>query len=328
MCLYPRIIKNPKYKENQKNRGVVPPVLDKRTLYVPIGCGNCMECRKQKARAWQVRLLEDLKEHKNGKFITLTFSNESIKELAEELDGRKGYELDNAIARLAVRRFTERWRKKHKKAVRHWLITELGHTGTKNVHVHGIIWTNETIDEIRKQWKYGYIWPRPETTKKNYVSEATVNYIIKYVTKIDIEHKHYKAKILTSKGIGKNYVTRHDARKNKYNGEETNETYRTSTGHKISMPTYWRNKIYTDEEREQLWIQKLNKEERWVCGEKIDISKNYEEYWKQVEWYRRINKKLGYGQLEYKDEEYWNREQYEKELRQILIETRIKKSIT
>ena len=30
------------------------------------------------------------------------------------------------------------------------------------------------------------------------------------------------------------------------------ETYRTSTGHKIAMPIYWRNKIYNDEEREKL----------------------------------------------------------------------------
>ena len=59
MCLYPRLIKNPKYKKNKKNGGVIPAFLDERVLAVPIGCGECIECRKQKRRNWQVRLLEE-----------------------------------------------------------------------------------------------------------------------------------------------------------------------------------------------------------------------------------------------------------------------------
>ena len=43
------------------------------------------------------------------------------------------------------------------------------------------------------------------------------------------------------------------------------------------MPIYYRNKIYSEEEREKLWIQKLNSNTRYILGEKIDISKG-EEY--------------------------------------------------
>ena len=54
MCLYPRLIKNPKYKENKKNGGVIPAFLDERVLAVPIGCGECIECRKQNEyRDWE-----------------------------------------------------------------------------------------------------------------------------------------------------------------------------------------------------------------------------------------------------------------------------------
>ena len=126
MCLYPRLIENPKYKANKKNGGVIPAIFDKRVMAVPIGCGKCIECRKKKCREWQVRLNEDIKENKNGKFVTLTFSNESIKKLDSCInDTIKGYDRDNAIASLAVRYFTERWRKKYGKSVRHWLVTEL-----------------------------------------------------------------------------------------------------------------------------------------------------------------------------------------------------------
>jgi len=37
MCLYPKLIKNPKYKPNKKNGGIVPELKDIRVLAVPIG---------------------------------------------------------------------------------------------------------------------------------------------------------------------------------------------------------------------------------------------------------------------------------------------------
>lgn len=204
MCLYPRIINNRKYTSTKKNGGVIPAVLDERVKSVPVGCNNCIECRKKKAREWQVRLLEDIKEYKNGKFITLTFSNESIYKLSQKFKGLKGYELDNQIATQAVRYWLERWRKKHKKSLRHWLVTELGHNGTENIHMHGIIWTDESMEEVEKQWQYGIIWKGKEKNGKleNYVNESTVNYTIKYVSKMDLKHKGYKSIILTSAGIG------------------------------------------------------------------------------------------------------------------------------
>jgi len=327
MCLYNRIVLNPKYKPNKKNGGVIPPVPDERVKYVPIGCGDCMECRKKKAREWQVRMLEDLRENTNGKFIAFTFSNESIQKLVnmkptKQWPGMKdleGYELDNEIATRALRLFNERWRKKYGRALRHWFVTELGQEGTENIHLHGIVWTDKTMDEIREVWGYGHMWPRPGCKKKNYVNEQTVNYIIKYVTKKDEDHKTYKSVILSSDGIGKSYTKRKDAERNKFKGQDTQEGYRTRTGHKVNMPIYWRNKIYSDEEREKLWIQKLDKQERWICGEKIDISKNEDEYWRTLKHYREINKQLGYGTGE-KD---WSREQYEKERRGLMMAKRL-----
>ncbi|QCS37326.1 replication initiation protein [Tortoise microvirus 85] len=314
-----------------------------------------MECRKQKARDWQVRLLEDVRHNTNGKFITLTLSNENFKKLAYEANkktkkhpiGKKeyidkngkirirykyktiteqielrGYETDNEIAKLAVRRFLERWRKTYKKSLRHWLVTELGHNGTENIHLHGIVWTNEPIEAIRKHWDYGYIWPRKEHEKviKNYVNERTINYITKYVSKQDFQHKEYKAIILTSAGIGAGYMTRMDSKLNKYNGEDTKDYYVTRTGHKIKIPIYWRNKIYNDEERERLWLHKLDEKIRWIGKEKIDISLNEEEYYKTLHHYRQKNARLGYGNGT-KD---WNRKQYEEQRRILLQQERIR----
>ena len=95
MCLYPQLIRNKKYTPNKKNGGYVNyeqfirGEKDTRVLAVPVGCGRCMECRKQTAREWQVRLLEDVRHNKNGKFITLTFSDKSITELRKEAERKK-----------------------------------------------------------------------------------------------------------------------------------------------------------------------------------------------------------------------------------------------
>jgi hypothetical protein len=319
MCLYPKLIKNRKYLSNKKNGGNIPPVSDMRVLMVPVGCQKCIECKKQKARNWQVRLQEEIRHDNTGKFVTLTFSNKSIKELAKEINGVQGYNLDNEIATLATRRFLERWRKKYKKSVKHWLVTELGGNGTENIHLHGVIWTKETAQTINKIWKYGFTWIG-DKNNGGYVNEQTINYIVKYVNKTDDKHKEYNSKILTSAGIGKNYTIRPDAEKNKYNGKETKETYTTKQGIKLPLPIYYRNQIYNEEEKEKLWLNKLDEEVRYVCGIKIDISKDEKEYYRALEYYRNKNKRLGYGD----DSKNWELKRYENERRNIKILTRIK----
>ena len=200
MCLYPKLIRNRKFEPNKKNGGVTPPVNDKRTLLVPVGCGKCMECMRKKANDWRTRLLEEIQERKKCEFVTLTLSNESYKALDIEInDDVEGYERENEIITLATRRFFERWRAKAGKSVKHWLVSELGGNGTENIHLHGFIWT-DTKELINETWKYGY------TFTGEWVNEQTVNYCVKYVMKMDKKHKEYRSKILSSKGIGANYT--------------------------------------------------------------------------------------------------------------------------
>lgn len=320
MCLYPKLIKNRKYIPNKKNGGIVPAICDKRVLIVPVGCGRCMECKKQKTREWQVRLSEEIRENKSGKYVTLTFSNESIKELGASIHGVDGYDRDNEIAIKGVRRFLERWRKKYKKSVKHWLVTELGGNGTENIHLHGIIWTEEKKEEIDKIWNYGYTVIK-DKTNGGFVTEQTINYIVKYVNKTDEKHKEYNSKILTSNGIGKGYTERNDSEKNKYQKENTREFYQTKKGNKLALPIYYRNKIYNEEEKEKLWLQKLDKNERWINGQRIDISINEIDYYKTLEEARRKNKRLGYGDNKIN----WELKRYERERRNLMYKERTKK---
>ena len=131
---------------------------------------------------------------------------------------------------MAIRRFLERWRKEYKKSVRHWLVTELGHNNTERIHLHGFIFTDMKNEDISRIWKYGYItvgkrrYDNGKETNNGsigYVNEKSVNYITKYINKIDADHKGYKPVILTSKGIGSGYTKRIDSKNNKFNGKDT-----------------------------------------------------------------------------------------------------------
>lgn len=330
MCLYPRLAPNPKYKPNKKNGYNPPQVKDPRVLWIPIACQNCIECRNKKANEWRTRLMEDLKQHTNGKFVTYTFSNEAIAHLYKDIKKSNGYETDNEIATLAIRRYLTKHIKQYKKSLRHWLVTELGHHGTENIHLHGIIWTNTNMKDIEALWSYGekqtpygYMWTGyiDEQTGEiqNYVNSATVNYIIKYIIKIDNDHKTFKSRILTTPGIGGQYHNSINARRNKYAGVRTNETYRTQTGNEIGIPIYWRNKIYSEDNREALWLQKLDKQERWVCGEKISVANSTKGYNALVEWHRKRSKALGYGD----NNPNWKLKEYEAQIRNLNTQTRI-----
>lgn len=341
MCLYPVLVRNPKYKENKKNGGKVPPVNDPRVLWVPIGCKDCIECRKQKARDWQIRLTEDIKTHKHAKFITFTFSNQSINKLynntdqlkeCQHLKQLKGYELDNAIATVAIRLFLERHRKKYKTALRHFLITELGHEGTENIHIHGIIWPKTNLEEIEKLWAYGYVWKGKEPHKGctrqkliNYVTERTVNYIIKYISKIDQKHKYFRGKIFASPGLGKDYTKSFNYTKHQFRGNKTNEAYKTATGHEMTLPIYYRNKIYTDEQKEKLWIAKLDKNIRYVGGERIEIhdDKYQRNYFATLRHYQDKNKRLGYGD----GKRTWNETEEQEKQRSLRMQERLQHSV-
>lgn len=301
MCLYPRYILNKKYLPNKKNGGRPPVCPDERLRVVPIACGKCMECCKAKAREWQVRLSNELRYNKEmiPKFVTLTFSEEALNQLGATLTSEE-------ICKLSVKLFRERWRKKYKKSIRHWLVSELGHNGTERIHMHGILWvtSEEQTRDIEKIWKYGWVYIG------EYVNQKTVNYIVKYVNKIDVDHKNYTPTVLASPGVGAAALSADEwNRKQMYNmfrGNQTNEMYTLPNGAKVPLPIYFRNKIYSEAQREQLWLKKLDEQVRYVNGVKVDISKEYNTYIRVLQKAQEDNRVLGYGD----DGEEWKKQTY------------------
>lgn len=296
MCLYSRESKNKRYYSTKKNGGVVPKCNDDRQRHVGIDCGRCIECRKKKKREWQIRLVEELKTRDDAKYVTLTFTNENLKKLEEEYPEYSGYELDNMVAKRAVKLFRERWRKKYGESIRHWLVTELGGHNSERLHMHGLLFTDESVEVMQERWGYGNLI-LGDGKGEHYVNEKTVSYIVKYINKVDEKHSYYNSIVLTSPGMGKAYVDSMVSRKHIYKGKKTVETYQTRSGHKMALPRYYRLKLWNEEERRKLWSIKLNENVRYLGGikYKLDEAGEKKSYEAVLEAWRMKNNRLGYG---------------------------------
>lgn len=306
MCINKKQILNRKYTINKKNGGNVPILRDVRQKYVMTPCGQCYVCRKKKAREWRMRLTEDVKVNKDAYIVLLTFSTESLKELSKECGSLTGYEKDNQICRIAVKRFRERWRKKYGRSIRHWFITELGHGNTEHVHMHGIVWKDNRykvydnfLNEVERIWKYGFVgkgkkdW---QTGKHiNYVNAKTANYFTKYVNKVDEQHKEYKQIILTSAGIGKCFLESNKVKDNRYDGKNTNQLYQVDNGGVLPMPEYFRRKLYTDDERERLTSWMLDENLVYIEGKPYRNDIGDDKLYLMYKTLQEKNARLGYG---------------------------------
>ena len=61
----------PEISTKQKNGGIPPKCPDERLRYVTAACGKCYECRKQKARAWLVRMQGELRHDNKAIFVII-----------------------------------------------------------------------------------------------------------------------------------------------------------------------------------------------------------------------------------------------------------------
>lgn len=297
MCVYTEYIKNPKYKPNKKNNYNAPICKDGRLLYVPIKCGKCYQCRKERARNWSIRLCEEIKTSKNPYFITLTFSNAALSSLANKAKNNS----ENQIVTKAVDLYLDRYRKKTGKKLKHWFITELGEQKGR-IHLHGIIWGD--IEAAKSKWEYGNVFVGA------YVNEKTINYIVKYMIKINEINKKYIPIVLCSKGIGKGYEKNKE--RHKYaEGGKTIETYRYRNGSESALPQYYRNKVFTEEEKEKLWIEKQERGYRYIGRKKVSLD-DEEKYMIELKVLREKYQRIGGD-----EPKEWDREKHLNKLRRM-----------
>lgn len=313
MCLYPKKVNNPKYR----NAAAPDPRLNK----VEAKCGKCSECRMQNSKEWSARIIEEIRGrqkrqngHFGGYFVTMTYSPEALIHLTKGFRGVEGYELDNAIARRSITEFRDKCKSKNREYPKMYLTTELSGKNTERLHIHGFIW-NLGADQIREFWKFGHV----DIQRANF---KHAHYVTKYIHKPNQEYKTYQPIRYVSNGIGKNYIEK--AKRmgfHTYRKGVTKQHYTAHSGEKMPMSRYWREKIWGPEIRDKINLD--NVERPWIYVRKQKIDKNHYSIAENLrEDLRAKDIRLGYPtpSLEGKIFEQYERQRAREQLRRMRIQ--------
>jgi len=206
---------------------------------VPVPCGKCPECIARRVSNWSFRLMQEEKISTSAYFITLTYDTIHIP-ISE-----KGYMV---LSKRDLQLFFKRLRKAHGKldgkSIKYYAVGEYGGRSARP-HYHVILF-NAKIELIQPAWGLGSI-------HYGEVSGASVGYTLKYISKPSKIPAHAKDDripvfSLMSKGIGANYLS---AAMVKWHRDKIWERgyCNAEAGKKIAIPRYYRERIYSDDER-------------------------------------------------------------------------------
>lgn len=161
-----------------------------------VPCGQCIGCRKDKARAWAVRCMHEAQLHEENSFITLTYSPENLP------DDRS---LNKKHFQDFMKRLRKRYEKDESKVIRYFHCGEYGEQ-LHRPHYHALVFGHEfsegrrdlsrgaggkrlyTSSELSELWEYGY-------HSIGAVTFESAAYVAQYAMKKiggDLAEEHYK----------------------------------------------------------------------------------------------------------------------------------------
>lgn len=149
-------------------------VKDKYGVLMRVPCGQCINCRMNKARQWSIRVMHEAKKYRHNAFVTLTYDDDHLP-------------VDGSLVKKHLQDFFKRFRFNHKKQVRYFACGEYGDR-TFRPHYH-VAFFNVGFDDFKNlkpskggfmarsnEWPYGLV----------HVGDLTIdsaNYVAGYVLK-------------------------------------------------------------------------------------------------------------------------------------------------
>ncbi len=199
---------------------------DKLGRVFEVPCGNCINCKKERSKAWAFRLMCESHEWSSSIFLTLTYDDLSVPNLGEPSPPYYAslYPRDLTL-------FLKRLRKSlGYRRIKYYACGEYG-SNTYRPHYHLIIFGLDFTDEpiISKAWNKGFIKIDP-------VNVMTVNYVAGYVQKKLYGTDVYPDIVVPpfsrmSKGLGLNYF--------KNNFDKIWKQGITFQGYRLPVPRYF-----------------------------------------------------------------------------------------
>lgn len=230
-CLTPYYIKNPRaHLPNQEN-------------HIPVPCNKCAECYNRRTSAWSFRMVEHAKHSTTCHFITFTYEEPPLSPNGFMTLQKKDWQ--DFVKRL---RFLQHGSKKSN--IQYYCAGEYGDT-YQRPHYHAIIY-NTTPELCERAWRAGGL--RFGHTFTGTVTPASTGYCAKYINKGVWKPKHKRDDrnpqfSLMSKGLGSSYLSEQKVR---FHQSDHSRNYITlDGGQKVSLPRYYRDKIFTDEQKQK-----------------------------------------------------------------------------
>ena len=223
-CDTPFHVNNPRYPIYSNDR------------QVPVPCGKCPACLSRRTSVWTFRLKTHAKNANTSYFVTLTYDTRTV-----PISSRGYLTLDKRDVQL----YFKKLRKAHPKdvVIKYYLAGEYG-SKTFRPHYH-IILFNADIELIHKAWDKGEV-------HIGELTEASAAYTAKYINKGKIIPTHKNDDripefSLMSKKLGLNYLSEKIIN---YHRADIERNFITlEDGKKISLPRYFREKIWSETER-------------------------------------------------------------------------------
>ncbi len=227
-----------------------------------VPCGRCAFCLVNKQKDWAFRLNQEMKVSESAHFVTLTYDEECLPfgETDPTLDKRDTQlfikQLRNhtrAHFKQALKRMPKNILKQFNeteiKAIRYYLIGEYG-PETNRPHYHAILFNvlPEVMTKLDIIWDRGHVSVAP-------VNQARINYVTKYLISSKVgDQERWTGKqkdfatMSRKPGIGANYIIG----KEQYHTDTRKTQIRTNDGKTQRMPEYYKQKLFTEAEREDM----------------------------------------------------------------------------
>lgn len=255
---------------------------------IPVPCGKCPGCLKRRVSGWSFRMMQEDKRSCCSSFVTLTYDTESVPlskkgyMVLRPIDVRRFFQRLRNLHNVKYRQLQKALLRSGISGVRSVPIIRYylcGEYGTFNFRPHyHIILFNADLELVNKAWaKKVVIWnfvpykngrkfkgKSGRSVKSTHwvsrgfvhsgnVGAASVGYCLKYMMKpsrIPLHKNDDRIKEFqrSSKGLGIGYLT--EEMKRWHHQDLENRMYcNIQDGKKIAMPRYYKDKLYTEEER-------------------------------------------------------------------------------
>lgn len=210
-----------------------------------VPCGRCPDCLGRRVSGWSFRLMMEERRANSAHFVTLTYDNWSV-----PMRYRSKY---LTLYKKDLQDYFKRLRKLLPEAkIKYYAAGEYGSNNWRP-HYHIILFNADKLS-IEKAWSLG--GQSLGSIDIGSVTGASIGYTLKYITKpkrIPLHRNDDRDKefSLMSKGLGVDYVT--DRMIAWHVAELESRMYVTTMdGKKVSMPRFYKDKIYTEEQRKRI----------------------------------------------------------------------------